>query len=675
MKLNVRIAFCALMLYTLENFAQVTPFSLPPRWHFGHRGGMNFTGGTPVLLNGNVWDAATYANQEGATSECLPNGNLHYYSNSCRLANGANANFGPAVLNGGGNSSTQGCISVPDPANPNTQFFLITTEVDPSGGSDCVTPARGVWAYSLNNTPAIAGAPVQLAAADVVQEVIAVTSDNNGGYWIISHGGLVPAAALSTYYAWHITAAGINTSPVTSTGTFAALEFKDQGGIKINKCNNRIAYVNGQNLEVLNWNAATGAVGASIRTHNVNTPPTNSNWLYGVEFSPDGNIVYMTDYQGGLYHYNTTTGVISVLSADGAGSSPGFGNLQIGPDDKIYIAQKYGPGETGPKYLGVISNPNSTTPAGCGYVQTGAGAFQLAPAGSAFQNANSGLITLGWHNPNLPITESTSPCMNFSYTYTQYYGATIPVLAGSQEWDFGDGGGWQTGLGANPTHNYASNGNYAVRLRVKDQNCQIFYTNQKSITVSCVLPVELIAFDAEKSETGILLSWKTAMEINNSHFEIQRSADGINFITIGTVKGNGNSSSIITYSFPDDYPYSGENYYRLVQHDYDGGEKNSNIISLNIEDVQIAVFPNPSGNNFNVQVTGGKQAHIIVTDILGRKVYMNVINESMLNFSFGDTLPGGLYTLQVHNGNKIKYHYCPTKISFKPPVSQCKRNV
>jgi PKD repeat protein len=227
-------------------------------------------------------------------------------------------------------------------------------------------------------------------------------------------------------------------------------------------------------------------------------------------------------------------------------------------------------------------------------------------------------------------------------------------LASSEEWDFGDGGGFLTGQGSSPTHTYATNGSKTVKLRVKDQLCQNFYTSQKTITVSCVLPVNLISFDAGKSGATVVLTWATAMEINNSHFEIQRSTDGIHFTTIGTVKGNGNSSSPINYSFTDENPFHGGNYYRLVQYDFDGQTENSNMLAVTMEGTQILVYPNPSSGDFNIQITGGKNALISVSDALGREVYKSTSTESLHHFSFGSKLPKGLYVLSVNSDNESK---------------------
>ena len=81
------------------------------------------------------------------------------------------------------------------------------------------------------------------------------------------------------------------------------------------------------------------------------------------------------------------------------------------------------------------------------------------------------------------------------------------------------------------------------------------------------LPVTLLKFEAEKIGDQALLTWTTALEFNNSHFIIQRSADGINFEDIGKVYSK--KSTPNAYNFTDNKPNKGINYYRLKQVDYD----------------------------------------------------------------------------------------------------------
>jgi hypothetical protein len=61
------------------------------------------------------------------------------------------------------------------------------------------------------------------------------------------------------------------------------------------------------------------------------------------------------------------------------------------------------------------------------------------------------------------------------------------------------------------------------------------------------------------------ITWSTATETNNKYFTIERSANGTDFVAIGTVNGAGTSSSVNNYSFVDINPLTGVSYYRLTQ--------------------------------------------------------------------------------------------------------------
>lgn len=88
---------------------------------------------------------------------------------------------------------------------------------------------------------------------------------------------------------------------------------------------------------------------------------------------------------------------------------------------------------------------------------------------------------------------------------------------------------------------------------------------------SAPLPIELLYFKAswkDQQYSSALLEWQTASEINNDYFEIQRSTDAINFTNIHTIPGAGNSNTLLSYEFIDQFEISYASaetvfYYRL----------------------------------------------------------------------------------------------------------------
>ncbi|MES2654456.1 MAG: SBBP repeat-containing protein [Bacteroidota bacterium] len=84
-----------------------------------------------------------------------------------------------------------------------------------------------------------------------------------------------------------------------------------------------------------------------------------------------------------------------------------------------------------------------------------------------------------------------------------------------------------------------------------------------------ILPVKLITFNAALVNKKVNCTWETASEINNDYFTIERSIDGNNFESVGTVKGQGFSNTNTRYSFTDNNPFNSISYYRLKQTDFD----------------------------------------------------------------------------------------------------------
>lgn len=97
-------------------------------------------------------------------------------------------------------------------------------------------------------------------------------------------------------------------------------------------------------------------------------------------------------------------------------------------------------------------------------------------------------------------------------------------------------------------------------------------------TLSCTpLPIELYKFECESTTKGINLEWTTISETDNQEFQIWRSIDGIDYSRIATVPGKGTTNITQFYKYSDFKPFSGVNYYKLVQKDYQGKESVLNV--------------------------------------------------------------------------------------------------
>ena len=141
-----------------------------------------------------------------------------------------------------------------------------------------------------------------------------------------------------------------------------------------------------------------------------------------------------------------------------------------------------------------------------------------------------------------------------------------------------------------------------------------------TISSSAPLPVELTRFEATAKGTGVSLTWATASEKNNDRFEVQRSATGEAFQTVGTVKGQGNSTAPHAYAFFDAKPLAGLSYYRLRQVDLDGTESFSPVRAVPAAGrLDALVFPNPSAGSVTLPAGLGPVQYRIL-NTLGQSV-------------------------------------------------------
>lgn len=138
---------------------------------------------------------------------------------------------------------------------------------------------------------------------------------------------------------------------------------------------------------------------------------------------------------------------------------------------------------------------------------------------------------------------------------------------------------------------------------------------------TAVLPLHLLSFTGHRVNKEVQLDWKTVNEQNTSRFEIQRSANGIDFLPIGSVVAR-NSAGDHTYGFVDRLPVAGANYYRLKMIDTDGRFTYSSIVRIVMkEEKQLRVYPNPASEMIQVQ-TAMPYHTVEITDMAGRK-YMS----------------------------------------------------
>ena len=173
---------------------------------------------------------------------------------------------------------------------------------------------------------------------------------------------------------------------------------------------------------------------------------------------------------------------------------------------------------------------------------------------------------------------------------------------------------------------------------------------------SGILPVTISEFKIVSKSDGVTLSWKTATEINSSHFEIERSSDGKIWSNKGSVNAAGNISVDQNYSFTDAVPENGTNYYRLKIVDIDNRFEYSAVKSVSFSASVLNVFagPNPANSflNINVNTPGNDPYRLRLINRSGQVVLdqkyaasNNRLQLSVSNYS------DGTYFLEVTNSS------------------------
>ncbi len=197
-----------------------------------------------------------------------------------------------------------------------------------------------------------------------------------------------------------------------------------------------------------------------------------------------------------------------------------------------------------------------------------------------------------------------------------------------------------------------------------------------------ITPVELTAFTVELNEKNAVLKWRTATELNNSGFEIQRTPLLPPFDKGGTqggweaisfVEGKGTTSEASEYIFIDKNLTTAKNLYRLKQIDYNGSYQYSDIVELNAEGlfnfelsqnypnpfnprtkIKFSVPLNPPSSPLSERGETGGLVSLKVYDVLGNEVAV-LVNEEKLSGKYevhfdASTLSSGLYYYKLETG-------------------------
>jgi hypothetical protein len=182
--------------------------------------------------------------------------------------------------------------------------------------------------------------------------------------------------------------------------------------------------------------------------------------------------------------------------------------------------------------------------------------------------------------------------------------------------------------------------------------CQI-----SNIPAAGSLPIKLTSFSGRLgTDNAVNLDWTSAIEFDSYQYQVERSTDGKNFETVGTLKAAGASNSIIKYNFTDHIPTAGAYFYKLKQIDIDGKFEYSKVVYVNSKKgagVITKVFPNPF--NSEVQLIGATSAdmapgNISVYNISGQMIKYRLSGANAI--SIDESAAKGIYIIRLRNSSQ-----------------------
>jgi gliding motility-associated-like protein len=318
-------------------------------WYFGVIAGVNFNTSPPTaLIDGQTnWD-------EGTATISDKNGNLLFYTDGHSVWNKKHKVMPHGTDLIGSNSATQAALIVPFPEN-NKLFYVFT--IHEYGHS----LAYSIVDISLDNGFGDITVKNSILIKNSTEKITAVHHQNGKDVWVIAH-----SMDNNNFYSWLITSKGIpNTPLINSVGSqhgdksFSGDTLYARGYMKVSSTGKNIALsvLAGESfVEVFDFNDVTGLISNPQKIVGF-----NGIGVYGVEFSPNGKVLYLSEINEGLSFPVQNLYQIAIPVSSGNITEKGVilgqdygGALQCAPDGKIYWSSW--PGSSA---LSVINNPDT----------------------------------------------------------------------------------------------------------------------------------------------------------------------------------------------------------------------------------------------------------------------------------------------------------------------------
>ena len=425
-------------------------------WLFGRKAGINFNEGAVTPIENGAIDT-----NEGCASISNSAGELLFYTDGI-LVWDKNHNVMPNGSNLFGNkSSTQSAVVVPKP-NSDSIYYIFT--VIHLGNIEGVKYSEVDMTLNGGNGDVTSNKNITLTGRSA-EKISAVQHANGTDFWIATH-----TWNSDEFSVFEITENGVNTTPVnTNIGSFhGGTSFNSIGYMKFSPNGKRLAvakWSTDSTLEIFDFDSSTGVISNPVILDDF-FGKDYRNGVYGIEFSPNSNMLYATDldlaqFQSVLYQFDLrmydASSIISSSEIIYQGREV-LAALQLTSTGEIYACNGFS------RYLNAIQKPNIKG-IGCDYRRR-----------SVYLGSGSAVFGLPTFIQSLFVAniDASDACLIDAVEFSIETDEPIDSIS----WDFGDSQGSNE---VSPSHNYLAAGEYTVNAKIQSGNRIINVT--KEVTV------------------------------------------------------------------------------------------------------------------------------------------------------------------------------------------------
>ena len=629
-------------------------------WYVDTCHGLDFSSGSPIF------DPSFPSNNStngSCNSQCDSQGNLLFYTNKFKVWNNQHVQINTSdLMEVSTGSQSNEVLIVPKPptsGNTITQYYILTNQSAVHQTSDIGFRYNIVNINGNTVTMGIEKQPITLPNSFGFSKntdgsllggrcISAVKKCNSNDYWIITllKKGTVPYLVVFT-----LSNAGFiynSEKLVQNGGVFLSdsrIEFAPNG----NKFLLSNPYNNSAPCYLYDFNKAEGIISDNYSLITVpQTPAPSYGQIFGDSFSPDSNLLYITDYFGKkIYQFNINSSNINDTRKEVYSSTLRPFYMQLGPDKKLYVTMTNNSNDY--DKLSIIHNPNNmvTTdnPNACNFSLNGPSRISssIHRVGISLPNLIDADNETAYFSPNTPnvVCKYITGCNTFKF---------FPNVCGTSFiWTFTNTttNSSESTTVTNPTHTFTQSGTYIVTL---------FDSSNNLLGTSSPIEITAPTVSVSGSDSACLTQQNANTTYHSVYLELNETATWSVSNDNGIINGPNNNSSVEVSWFilPSTLTVTKTNTLGCtVTENITITEFCSNLNNGDFQENEIMIIPNPTHESVEIiskTLTG--EIQINISDVRGRvinKLYIKEFSDreiiNLHNYS------SGVYFINITGSN------------------------